>query len=183
MADKFSTNKLYVKCIDSTSWEDDPAKPWWMQPFVNNADASQYSETRFQDKFVQQYVLVHPEFMHLETDPGSLIDNLKYFKRNLTPSAVTPSAPFLQRGVLLAGDDLARSSVPGIFDKLYAENASNEDEEDLFLPFAGKKVDERKMSHLCTLTMDGAMLHSDGMDVSPEIKKQIAKKCIIRYKD
>lgn len=175
MTDKVSTNRLTIKCIDSTSWDSDPAKAWFLQPFVNYPDASKYSETRFQETFANMYVLTHAAFAHVETDVEGMIDNIKYFKRNLVPSATVPALPFLQRGVLMAGDDLVRSGVPGIFDKLYAENASNEDEEDLFLPFTGKKVDERKMSNLCTLAINGAMLHSDGMEVAPELKKQIAK--------
>ena len=175
MTDKYSPNKLFVKCIEGTSFDSDPAKPWFLQPFVNYPDASKYSEARFQDTFVQLYVLQHPSYTGITSDVDTMIDNIKYFKRNLTPTAAAPALPFLQRGVLLAGDDLVRSAVPGIFDKMYAENSANEDEEDLFLPFSGKKVDERKMGHICTLSLDGTMLHSDGFDVSPELRKQVTK--------
>lgn len=175
MTDKYSPNKLFVKCIEGTSFDSDPAKPWFLQPFVNYPDASKYSEARFQDTFVQLYVLQHPSYTGITSDVDTMIDNIKYFKRNLTPTAAAPALPFLQRGVLLAGDDLVRSAVPGIFDKMYAENSANEDEEDLFLPFSGKKVDERKMGHICTLSLDGTMLHSDGFDVSPELRKHVMK--------
>jgi hypothetical protein len=175
MTDKFSPNKLYVKCIEGTSFDSDPAKPWFAQPFVNYPDASKYSEARFQDTFIQLYVLQHPPYTGITSDVDTMIDNIKYFKRNLTPTATVPALPFLQRGVFLAGDDLVRSAVPGIFEKMYAENSANEDEEDFFLPFSGKKVDERKMGHICTLSLDGVMLHSDGFDVSPELRKQITR--------
>jgi len=171
-----TTNNLYVKCVGETSWESTPSKPWFDQPFVNYPDAAKYSEVRFQDTFMKLFSLKHPVFMNIDVDNDRLVDDIKYFKRNLTPGANAPAMPFLQRGVFLSGEDLARTNIPGIFEKLYADNNSAEKEEDMFFPFAGKKIVEDKMSDVCALYVgNGAMVQSDGFDVSPEIKKQIAK--------
>lgn len=177
-----TTNNIFVKCVNHTSWESTPLKPWFDQPFVKYPEASNYDSKRFEDQFLKLFSVKPPGFMNIAVDSTKDIENIKYFKNHLNPSADVPSPPFTQRGVYLGKEgDFHGTTVPGVFDRLYIDDNESEMEEDLFFPFALKQADEKKIKGVCGLYRTDArgnesMVTSNGMDVSATLKKTATTK-------